>query len=273
MTAALPAGAFGAAVPFTITHIEPASLPAEAGTGAGGAAATIDPVAAWQFDFDVPTLNEDATLTFEIQVDGLDPATRADFLAALDSGTATLATRGDAPGGTYQAFPLCTGSAAPSADGCIAVTRLDASGQPTSGTPAVVRFSGVVGHFSTWAVAIAKPSSAPPTASPAPPAGQPSPSNEFSFGKLKLNKRKGTATLAVDVPGPGKLALTGKDVKGQSESADGAGTVKLTIKPKGKAKSKLKKSGKATVEVAVTYTPTGGDAKTKTKKLKLKKSP
>ncbi len=163
MTAALPAGAFGAPIPFTITHLDPASLPPGQGTGAGGGAATIDPVAAWQFAFDVPTLNEDASLTFEVQLDGLDPATQADFLAALDSGTATLATRGDAPGGTYQAFPLCTGGAVPSADGCVSVTKLDSNGQPTSGTPDVVRFSGVVGHFSTWAVALVTDEAAPNT--------------------------------------------------------------------------------------------------------------
>ena len=195
MTAEIPSGALASAVPFTITRLDPASLSAETGTGAGGAASTIDPVAAWQFGFDVPTLNEDASLTFEIQIDGLDPASRADFLAALDSSAATLATRGDAPGATYQAFSLCTGGASPSADGCVAVAKLDASGQPTSGTPAVVRFAGVVGHFSTWAVAIAEPS--PSTTPP-----QVAPSNEFSFGKLKRNKRKGTATLAVAVPVP-----------------------------------------------------------------------
>jgi len=32
----------------------------------------------------------------------------------------------------------------------------------------------------------------------------------FSFGKLKRNKRKGTATLSVNVPGPGTLVLAGK---------------------------------------------------------------
>ena len=38
------------------------------------------------------------------------------------------------------------------------------------------------------------------------------PDNEFSFGKSKKNKRKGTAKLTVNVPGPGEveLAKTGK---------------------------------------------------------------
>lgn len=57
-------------------------------------------------------------------------------------------------GSTYQAFPLCTGSQVPTAGGCVLVQTLDAAGQPTTEPPAIVRFSNVVGHFSTWAVAI-----------------------------------------------------------------------------------------------------------------------
>jgi len=45
----------------------------------------------------------------------------------------------------------------PAAGGCVVVHLLDADGQPTTGTPAVIRFSNVVGHFSTWAVAIVTP--------------------------------------------------------------------------------------------------------------------
>ena len=58
----------------------------------------------------------------------------------------------------YQAFPICTGGAVPTVNGCVLVELLDADGQPTTGTPAIVRFSNVVGHFSTWAVAIVTPS-------------------------------------------------------------------------------------------------------------------
>ena len=36
------------------------------------------------------------------------------------------------------------------------VETFDANGQPTTGTPARVRFSNVIGHFSTWAVATVK---------------------------------------------------------------------------------------------------------------------
>ncbi len=93
--------------------------------------------------------------------------------------------------------------------------------------------------------------------------------NSFSFGKLKLNKKKGTATLAVDLPGPGAVALAGKDLKPQSIAA--TGDVTLKIKPKGKAKKKLKQKGKAKVTAAVTFTPAGGTSNAQDKPIKLKR--
>ena len=105
------------------------------------------------------------------------------------------------------------------------------------------------------------------------------PSNAFSFGKVKKNKHKGTATIAVKVPGPGTLSSTGKKVKAQrparearaSKEVTAAGTVRLLVKAKGKAKKKLNKTGKLKVKVKVTYTPTGGAANTQPKTLKLVK--
>jgi hypothetical protein len=106
------------------------------------------------------------------------------------------------------------------------------------------------------------------------------PSNAYSFDGVAVNKKNGTATLAVVVPGPGTLALTGKGVKKQrtgrgataSKNVTSAGLVNLKIKAKGKAKKKLKKTGRAKVKVKVTYTPTGdapGVPSTKTKSVKL----
>jgi hypothetical protein len=113
------------------------------------------------------------------------------------------------------------------------------------------------------------------------------PSNAFSFGKLKRNTNAGTAVLKVNVPGPGKLELTGKGVKPQrqarasalvSKTVAAAGTVKLAIKPKSKVKKKLNDQGTAKVKVKITYTPDGtatgdvvGDPKTQTKRVKLVK--
>jgi hypothetical protein len=63
-------------------------------------------------------------------------------------------TKGDGVGSVFQAFPICASAETPTVDGCVRVETFDALGQPTSGTPAFVRFSNVIGHFSTWAVAI-----------------------------------------------------------------------------------------------------------------------
>jgi hypothetical protein len=69
------------------------------------------------------------------------------------------------------------------------------------------------------------------------------PSNAFSLGKVKRNKRKGTATLTVGVPNAGKLALSGNGVRAASaggaatsKTVGAAGKVKLVIRAKGKKK-------------------------------------
>lgn len=114
------------------------------------------------------------------------------------------------------------------------------------------------------------------------------PENDFSFGGVKRNKRKGTATLTVDAPGPGTVSLTGKGVQSQrnasgqtavaSKKVTEAGPVKLRIKAKGSKKRKLNDAGKVKVKVKVTFTPDGsatgdvvGDPKRETKRVRLVK--
>jgi hypothetical protein len=111
------------------------------------------------------------------------------------------------------------------------------------------------------------------------------PLNSFSFGKVKDNRKKGTATVAVSVPGPGALTLAGKGVKPDlraggataSVAVGAAGTVQLPVKPKHKLRKKLRKKGKIKVKVSVTYKPSGeiaGDPNTLTRHVKLlKKTP
>ncbi|HTG94433.1 MAG TPA: PxKF domain-containing protein, partial [Pyrinomonadaceae bacterium] len=161
MTVNLPAFSFTTPVTYLLTHLDPASLAPEPGLDANNAPATIDPVAAYRITFGIPTLNRDATLSFDVSLAGLDADTANAMLAALANGNATLATRGDAAVSQYQAFPICSTGQQPTAGGCVLVELLDANGQPTTGTPAIVRFSNVVGHFSTWAVAIVSPQSNP----------------------------------------------------------------------------------------------------------------
>jgi subtilisin-like proprotein convertase family protein len=94
------------------------------------------------------------------------------------------------------------------------------------------------------------------------------PDNEFKFGKLKRNAKKGTAKLFVNVPGPGRLSVAGEQVKKVSKAV-GGGNVGIPIKPKGNAVGVLEDAGSAKLRAKVTFTPTDGSAFSKTKKLKL----
>jgi hypothetical protein len=150
----VPDGAFDQPVGFTISrHTDPP----QDGQAADGSDALIDPITGYQFAFDVPTLNADAQLSFTVDMSQLDAVEQADLLNAVASGLATIVGKGDEAGAEYRAFPVCTGSQTPAADGCAAIVFLDASGNPTTGQPAFVRFDGVVGHFSTYAVATVEP--------------------------------------------------------------------------------------------------------------------
>jgi hypothetical protein len=102
------------------------------------------------------------------------------------------------------------------------------------------------------------------------------PTGAFSFGQTTRSKKKGTATITVDVPNPGDLAASGKGVKAAgvattSKAVSGPGTTTLLIKAKGKKKKKLNGSGKVKLGVDVTFTPTGGTASTASTTVKLKK--
>jgi hypothetical protein len=97
------------------------------------------------------------------------------------------------------------------------------------------------------------------------------PSNAFRLGKLKKNKKKGTAKLTVKLPQPsaGALILEGKGLKTQKAKITGQASVKLKVIGKGKVKKALRKRGKRKVQIKVTYTPTGNSAAAKTRKAKL----
>lgn len=104
------------------------------------------------------------------------------------------------------------------------------------------------------------------------------PSNAVTLGAITRNKKKGTATLPVNVPNPGELTGSGNGVKASSagraviSKSVGAGQAQLLIKAKGRKKKQLNRKGKVKLSVAVTYTPTGGDPSTQSVKVKLKKN-
>jgi len=102
------------------------------------------------------------------------------------------------------------------------------------------------------------------------------PDNAFSLGKTTHDEKRGTATLAVNVPNPGELTGSGDGVKAASSGAVisksvTAGAAQLLIKAKGKKKRKLNDTGKVKLKVAITYTPAGGDPSTQSVKVKLTK--
>ena len=145
----------------------------------------------------------------------------------------------------------------------LAPTMMTADLAPFAGQTVRLRFAEVdgAGYFnaSTDAVSIA-------------------PSNSFTFGAVQRNKKKGTATLTVNVPNPGELTGSGKGVKVASaagavisKTVTAPGNVKLTVRAKGKKKRKLNETGRVKLNVTVTYTPTGGDPSTQSTKVKLKK--
>jgi HYR domain len=157
MHVGLPKEAFAQPVSFTLSRTSDA--PPEAGTAADGSPAQIDPLLGYRFAFGIPTLNADARLTFVVDLSQLDPAARADLLNAIAAGVGTIAVKGDAPDATFHAFARCVDPQTPSAGGCVSVTLLNASGVPAAPNenPAFARFEGVVGHFSTYAVATFAP--------------------------------------------------------------------------------------------------------------------
>jgi hypothetical protein len=98
------------------------------------------------------------------------------------------------------------------------------------------------------------------------------PSNAFTLGKLKRNKKKGTATLTVLLPLPsaGTLSLYGKGLKTQTVAITGQGEAKLKVALASKKLRKaLRKKGRRKVGINVTYAPTGNSAATQSRKAKL----
>jgi predicted outer membrane repeat protein len=100
------------------------------------------------------------------------------------------------------------------------------------------------------------------------------PSNAFKLGKLKRNKKKGTAKQLVILPLPdaGSVTIKGKGLKSKTRTVTGAAKVKLPVIAKGKKHKALNSSGKAKIKAKIIYNATGNAAKTLKRKLKLLKS-
>ncbi len=151
MELVLPDGAFAADdhVPFSVRE-----LPADPVGNWGQNPMTT--LAQYQFDFAITTLDQDATLNFEIDLAALEPDAQSALLDLLHTGAVlTLAVQGDDPNAAAQLFDVC-GSGADPSSGCLMVHWLDENGADLepygSFDPAVLRFESLVGHFSTYSI-------------------------------------------------------------------------------------------------------------------------
>jgi hypothetical protein len=103
-----------------------------------------------------------------------------------------------------------------------------------------------------------------------PPIAPPVPPNKFGYGKVKLNKAKGTAKLTLVLPGPGSVGLAGKGVKKVVKPAKAAGNLSIPIVALGKAKATLARTGMVKLALKISFTPVGGSLNTQSHPLKLK---
>ena len=95
----------------------------------------------------------------------------------------------------------------------------------------------------------------------------------YKVGKATLNKKKGTATVTLEVPGAGDgdpFGQEGRQAEPEALAAS-AGKVKLLVKAKGKAKKTLGRKGKVKIKATVGFAPPGGSAASQTVKVTLKK--
>jgi hypothetical protein len=102
------------------------------------------------------------------------------------------------------------------------------------------------------------------------------PANTLGFGKVKRSRKKGTATLTVDVPNAGVLDFSGAGIKIAEAAAvktvTAPGQVKFKIKARGKKRKRLDEKGKVKVLPRFTFTPNNGTAATSSTKITLRKN-
>jgi DNA-binding beta-propeller fold protein YncE len=110
-----------------------------------------------------------------------------------------------------------------------------------------------------------------PIRRPPPPSPLVLPPNRFKFGRVKLNRRRGTGVLFVKVPGPGRLLLRGGGVRWVRRHAGRGGIVRMPVVPIDRAKRHLRRHHRVKLRIKVTFTPTGGRPFTKSKKIHLKR--
>jgi hypothetical protein len=98
------------------------------------------------------------------------------------------------------------------------------------------------------------------------------PDNGFTFTGVTRDRKRGTATVTVQVSNPGLVTLAGKGLKKRGEkNVAVAGAVSFPVATAGRTRHRLARKGRVRVPVNVTFFPTGGEPSTQSIDLKLKK--
>jgi hypothetical protein len=88
--------------------------------------------------------------------------------------------------------------------------------------------------------------------------------------KAIRHKRRGTATLPMDVFGPGELVLSGTGLQRVTRTIESSTALeKLPVRPKGRKRHRLERRGHVKVTADVTFTLMGADPTTQSKTLRL----
>jgi hypothetical protein len=85
--------------------------------------------------------------------------------------------------------------------------------------------------------------------------------------RVKLNRKRGTATVEVFASGPGSLLLKGRSLVSKRGQIRGSAGTKLLVKLKGRAKKKLRRKGRSRAKLRVAYTPAGGEPIVRTRTI------
>jgi Glycosyl hydrolase family 26 len=94
--------------------------------------------------------------------------------------------------------------------------------------------------------------------------------SSFRIARVLLNRRKGTATLEVALPGPGRVDLAGAVPR--SEAVGSAGTVALRVVPRLAKRRVLNREGTVRLRLTVTFEPDGGTPSSRRFGLRLRKN-
>jgi hypothetical protein len=249
-----------------------------------GAPLTVTAALAWQGIAEKFPAGRSLNCGSEAESSFIEQDTICEVADAKTIGTSNLAIAPPAPvsllpgGSATLTFPAALTSSAtpPPAFGLSAATGL-AGATATPATP------GLAG--SSAAVAVRVPSAAKPGAYPvtltatATGGGTVSQTGtvtvvaaKLKFGKVKLNKQKGTALVSVTVPSGGTLNVSGKGFTKVTKKAGAAKTLKVNLKAKGSTAAALATVGKAPLETTFKFKPSNGAVFSKPRTVVLKLS-